>query len=54
MDYKQQDLGDFVGDVLALLEKTGGKHAFQHIKHTVPLCKPRNNDAFFIHCDSVY
>lgn len=39
MDYKQQDIGDVVGDVLELLEETGGKDAFPNIKFTVPLCK---------------
>lgn len=39
MDYKQQDIGDYVGEVLELLERTGGKNAFQHIKMMVPLCE---------------
>ena len=39
MDYKQQDIGQVVGEVLELLETTGGKDAFTHIKAAVPLCE---------------
>jgi hypothetical protein len=39
IDYKQNDIGAFVGEVLELLEATGGKNAFQNIKFTVPLCE---------------
>jgi len=39
IDYRQDDLGQVVGEVLELLEATGGKNAFSHIKAAVPLCE---------------
>lgn len=34
-----KDIGEAVSETVETLERTGGKHAFAHIKHCIPTCE---------------